>query len=253
MIKDTVGNSLRKYYKTFGMPNEGPPGSLNVTELFPFVLKKDEINLIDRICKDSETIKQYKICRGLTEDVANLLGNTNFIKEIDESITICTPAEKDHLTNGIFWHYLASILDPKLENKLGLEIPIPGQLPDNTKKLLKVQGSLIFRLYIALVYMKEGPLNKVITQTANNKKPISLLCKKLLNCDYIRHLRNALAHSTFESTSFGIYFNDFNKFETVVSPEFLNFLTTWIMLLNLQCSTVLDFKKSDDEIIPSHN
>lgn len=253
MIPDSIGNSLRKFYKTFGMENEGPPEFLNVAELFPFALKKDEINLIDRICSNSETIKQFKICKGLTEDVANLLGNTNFMKEIEESITKCTPAEKEHLTNGIFWHYLAAILDPKLEDKIGFKIPIPGQLPDITEKMLKVQGSLIFRLYISLVYMKEGPLNKLINQTATNNKPISLQCKRLLNCDYVRHLRNALAHSTFESTSFGIYFNDYNKFETVASPEFLNFLTTWIMYLNLQCSTVLDFIKLDDEIIPSNN
>jgi hypothetical protein len=90
--------------------------------------------------------------------------------------------------------------------------------------------------------MKEGPLNKMINQSAINRKPISHICKKLLNCDYVRHLRNALSHSTFESTGFGIYFNDSGKFETVASPEFLNSLTTWIMLLNLQCSMVIDLK-----------
>ena len=66
--------------------------------------------------------------------------------------------------------------------------------------------------------------------------------KKLLQCDDVRHLRNALAHSTFESTTFGICFNDYDKFETVASPEFLNSLTTWIMLINFQCSNVIDYK-----------
>lgn len=253
MKLDDIGNALRKFYNTYGMENEGPPESLNVTELFPFALKEKEINLIDRICENPETIKQFNECKRLTEDIANLLTNTNFMKEIEESITKCTSTEKEHLTNGIFWHYLATILDPKLENQIGFKIPIPGDLPEITEDLLKVQGSLIFRLYISLVYMKEGPLNKIINQTATNKKPISLQCKKLLNCDYVRHLRNALAHSSFESTSFGIYFNDYNKFETVASPNFLNFLTTWIMHLNLQCSTVIDFKRSDDDTNPSYN
>jgi len=242
MSSDIIGNSLRKYYKTFGMVNEGPPENLNISELFPSAINVDDINLIDRICNDSDAVNKFKECKDLVEKVANLLGDSNFMKEIDDSIINCTKSDKDHLTNGIFWHYLAYMLDPNMQKEFGYEIPIPGPLSDVTKKLLKVQGSLIFRLYISLVYMKEGPLIKMINQTAINQKPISQIGKKLFRCDYVRHLRNALAHSTFESTSFGIYFNDYGKFDTVASPEFLNFLTTWIMHLNLQCSMVIDFK-----------
>ena len=97
-------------------------------------------------------------------------------------------------------------------------------------------------MYVALVYMKEGPTINILNQAARNRKPISQMAKKLLQCDYVRHLRNALSHSTFESTAFGIYFNDHDKFETVASPEFLNSLTTWVMLINLQCLSVIDYK-----------
>lgn len=242
MATDTIGDSLRKYYKIFGMENEGPPENLNISELVPQVLGKTDIDLIERICNNPESLRKHKECKELIEKGANLIGDSNFMNEIDNSIIEYTDSESEHLTNGIFWHYLASILDPKLKNEIGFEIPIPGELPEMKKELLKVQGSLIFRLYIALVYMKEGPLNKMINQTATKRKPISQICKKLLNCDYVRHLRNALSHSTFESTGFGIYFKDSDKFETVGSPEFLNSLTTWIMLLNLQCSTVIDLK-----------
>lgn len=242
MATDTTGDSLRKYYKIFGMKNEGPPENLNISELLPQALDETDIELIERICNNPESLKEYKECKELIEKVADSIGDSSFMNEIDDSIIEHTDSESEHLTNGIFWHYLASILDPKLQNEIGFEVPIPGELPEMKKELLKVQGSLIFRLYIALVYMKEGPLNKMINQTATKRKPISQVGKKLLNCDYVRHLRNALSHSTFESTGFGIYFKDSDKFETVASPEFLNSLSSWIMLLNLQCSMVIDLK-----------
>lgn len=242
MKSDLIGDALRKYYGIFGMKDEGPPLNLNVSELLSDVNYEDDINLIEKICNDSKVIKKYKECADLLEIVANSLSESNFINEINDSIITCSKSEKDHLSNGIFWHYLASVLNPKIEQQLEVKIPFPGGLPEVNQHLLKVQGSLIFRLYMTLVYMKEGPLIKLLNQTAKNKKPISHKVKKLLQCDYVRHLRNSLSHSTFESTSFGIYFNDSDKFETVASPEFLDSLTSWIMLINLQCSVVIDKK-----------
>lgn len=243
MTIDKIGDSLRKYYKIFGMENEGPSVNFNVSEFLPDALNEQDIKLIERICNNQDSVSKHKECQYLLESVASLLGDSSFMNEVDNSIITSTESESEHLTNGIFWHYLASILDPKMEKENGIKITIPGKLPLINEQLLKVQGSLIFRLYISLVYMKEGPLNKIIKKSVINSKPISHFCFKLLNCDYVRHIRNALAHSTFESTGFGIYFNDYGKFETVASPEFLNSLTTWIMLLNLQCSVVIDRKR----------
>jgi hypothetical protein len=242
MKSDLIGDSLRKYYKMFGMKNEGPPQDLNVTELFPSMGFQGDIKLIEKICNDSEAIKKFRECFDLIEFIANSISGSNFINEINDTNIQFTKSESKHLSNGIFWHYLASVLNPKVGEKLEVEIPFPSELPVLNQTLLKTQGSLIFRLYMALVYMKEGPIIKILNQSAKNRKPISNKAKKLIQCDYIRHLRNSLAHSTFESTSFGIYFNDYNKFETVASPEFLDSLTTWIMLINLQCSVVIDKK-----------
>lgn len=244
MKTDLYGNALRKYYKLFGMENEGPPDNVNVSAIFATMNFQNEIILIERICSEKETIKKHKECKNLINDVANLLSDSNFMDEINDSVIEYKSSEKDHLINGIFWHYLASLLHPKVSKELNVSIPFFGVLPEIKKELLKTQGSLIFRLYIALVYMKEGPIIKILTQSAKNRNPISQKAKKLLECDYVRHLRNALSHSTFESTTFGIYFNDYNKFETVASPEFLNSLTSWIMLINLQCSTVIIYKNN---------
>ena len=242
MEQDHYGNALRKFYNLFGVDNEGPPDSINISALLSSVDFNDEIILIDKICSNQLVIKKHNECKELIEYVANSLGDSNFMEEIDNSTIEFKPSDKDRLTNGIFWHYLASVLNPKVSREMEVNIPFPGELPEMKQELLKVQGSLIFRMYMALVYMKEGPTIKILNQAAKSRKSISQKAKKLIQCDYVRHLRNALAHSTFESTTFGIYFNDFDKFETVASPEFLNSLTTWIMLINLQCSNVIDYK-----------
>ncbi len=242
METDLYGNALRKFYKLFGLKNEGPPQNINVNELFPNVDFSDDIALIEKITGNDNLIKKHNECKTLIDEIANLLGDSSFMDEINDSITDINYSDTEHLNNGIFWHYFASILDPKVSKELDLDIPFPNELPEIKKELLKVQGSLIFRLYISLVYMKEGPTINVLKTAARNRKPISQKAKKLMQCDYVRHIRNALSHSTFKSMSLGIYFNDYDKFETVVSPEFLNSLTTWVMLINLQCSNAVSHK-----------
>lgn len=242
METDIIGNALRKYYGLFGVDNEGPPAGINVSKLLGNITFDFELQLIEKICKDENVVHKHRECSNLVEQIANLLNDTGFMNEINDSISAVTDTEREHFTNGIFWHYLASVLDPKLEKQLNYEIPFPNELPLIKRDLLKTQGSLIFRLYISLVYMKEGPLLKLLKETSKNKKPISQLALKLIKCDYVRHLRNAISHSTFESTSFGILFKDEDKFEAVATPEFLNKLGTWIFLINFQCSTVIDRK-----------
>ncbi len=241
-MTDIIGNALKKYYGLFWVENEGPPVEVNVSKLLGNINFDFELQLIERICKDETVVRKHKECNTLVEQIANSLNEANFMLEIRDSISEVTNNEREHFTNGIFSHFLASVLDPKLEKQLKYNIPFPDDLPESNRNLLKTQGSLIFRLYISLVYMKEGPLLKILKETSKNKKPISQLALKLIRCDYVRHIRNSISHSTFESTSFGILFKDEDKFEAVVTPEFLNKLATWIFLINVQCSTVIEKK-----------
>jgi hypothetical protein len=68
---------------------------------------------------------------------------------------------------------------------------------------------------------------------------ISTECLKLLKCDYVRHIRNSLAHSSFKSSVAGLYFQDRNGFKTISTPGFLNLLLSWIMVINTCCLTVI--------------
>ncbi len=245
MNTDLYGNSLRKFYNRFGMENEGPPDNVNVSAFLPSIDFSDQIKLIDRICEDQRVFEKFDECRKLIDNLADSLKDDSFMNEINESIVDIEKSDSEHLTNGIFWQYLASVLDPKISKKLDINIPF-DPLPSINQEFLKTQGSLIFRLYIGLVYMKEGPIINILKRSQRNGNPISQNAYRLITCDYVRHIRNALSHSTFKSTTFGIYFKDEYKgelkCETVASPEFLNSITTWIMLINLQCSTVIDSK-----------
>ncbi|WP_128755368.1 hypothetical protein [Aquimarina sediminis] len=245
MNTDLYGHSLRKFYNRFGMENEGPSNSINVSSLLPSIDFSDEIKLIDKICNDQTVFGKFKECRMLINDVADSLQDESFMNEINNTIIDVKNDDYEHLTNGIFWQYLASVLDPKVSEKLDINIPF-NPLPSIHQELLKTQGSLIFRLYIGLVYMKEGPIINILKRSQRNKNPISQKVYKLMKCDYVRHIRNALSHSTFKSTSFGIYFKDEDKgilkCEIVASPKFLDSLTTWIMLINYQCSNAIDPK-----------
>lgn len=233
---------IRKFYNSFGAQTISENSDDKGIEAMSKLADENELEILELICQNTQTIKKHKICDELLENIANSLGGTDFLKELTETSINFEKDEMEHLTNGVIWQYLASTLDPILENKYSYKIPVPYNIPPHAELALKTQGSLIFRLYIALVYMREGPMTKIINEAAKNRKPISQICKKLLSCDYVRHLRNSLAHSTFKSNSFGIHFKDEDKFQVIVPTSFLTKLTTWMMILSLQCSLISNSK-----------
>ncbi|MBN1511563.1 MAG: hypothetical protein JXB13_06070, partial [Phycisphaerae bacterium] len=94
-------------------------------------------------------------------------------------------------------------------------------------------GSLVLRLYVALVYMREERLNDLIAAGANARLPCCGRVRKFLNCDYVRRIRNALGHGTFSPTTAGMAFRD-DSGTIVATPGFLNQICTWLMLIQLQ-------------------
>ncbi|MGB7583512.1 MAG: hypothetical protein WBM11_01610 [Terriglobales bacterium] len=98
---------------------------------------------------------------------------------------------------------------------------------------MTVHGSLVLRLYIALVYMREGTLNDLIAASARAGGPCSGRVRKLLNSDYVRRIRNALSHGSFYACIAGIVFRDDGKV-IVATPGFLGWLSTWLTLIQLQ-------------------
>src|SRR5271166_4474715 len=84
----------------------------------------------------------------------------------------------------------------------GLDLPLKVRFE------MTVFGSLVLRLYITLVFIREGDLATLAAEAARARKPVSGGLQKLLRSDFVRHIRNSLAHGTFEQVIVGISFAD---------------------------------------------
>lgn len=234
---DQIGDILRKFYSLYGRPKEAPSHDHDVSELLP-ELNSDilsDLKLLTQIC-NNPIDKKFCKCRDLLEKIADLLSDsTQLLKELDEISNHIEP-EIINLSNGIFWYTLATSLEPNGKN--GQDLKLPDKIPYFFRKQLQIQGALIFRLYMSLVYMKSGAIEKILNIGLQAKKPTLILCQQLLNCDYVRHLRNSLAHANFRATIAGINFKD-NNFECVATPGFLDWLCIWVFLIHYNCICVI--------------
>lgn len=229
---DIIGNTLRKFYAVFGMPDEGPPPDVNVAELLPdTVIAPEDLELLCTAIDDQTLRRQFGICREILEDLANRLTSEDLLREL--STIPVSNRDIEELSNGVFWFALASSLDRR-ENVVPttpFDEQIHLSLPEKIN--MTVKGSLVLRLYLSLVYMREGVMTNLIAQGVQVKKPCCGRVQKLLNCDYVRRLRNALSHGSFSSSIAGIAFRD-DKGVILATPGFMNWLCTWLMLIQLQ-------------------
>ncbi|MCK5173002.1 MAG: hypothetical protein KAR47_06395 [Planctomycetes bacterium] len=231
--KDIIGDTLRNFYAVFGMPDEGPSEEFDVTALISAGhVPERELQLLDSALDNQELRTDFTKCHGILESLAIRLTTEELLQELSELSPI-QDCEFDQLHNGVQWFSLAASLDQRhnglpvtpFDNDVELSLP--------EKIQMAVAGSLVFRLYIALCYMREGVLYNMISQGAHDCKPCCSQVKKLLNSDYIRHLRNALSHSSFSSCIVGLVFRD-EDYTIVATSGFLEWLCTWLMLIQLQ-------------------
>ena len=133
----------------------------------------------------------------------------------------------------MFWFALAASLDSRKGGLPATPLDETIDLPLPLKVQMSVHGSLVLRLYVALVYMREGVLADLISESSRAGGQCSNRVKKLLRSDYVRHIRNALSHGSFSPCVAGIVFRDEGA-KIVATPGFLNWLCTWLMLIQLQ-------------------
>ncbi|MGD8786671.1 MAG: hypothetical protein PVJ60_04540 [Phycisphaerales bacterium] len=175
--------------------------------------------------------RQFKICREILDDLADRLQSEELLREL--STIHMSNLDFEELSNGVFWFALASSLDRRENGAPTTPFDDQIQLPLHVKIKMAVQGSLVLRLYLSLVYMREGVMTDLIAQGAQASKPCCGRIRKLLNCDYVRRIRNALSHGSFSSSIAGVVFRDDNGV-ILATPGFLNWLCTWLMLIQLQ-------------------
>jgi hypothetical protein len=225
---------LRQFYGTYGVANEGPPIEFDAT-IFPSRMSVSRQDLEDLrvVLQDQALRREFSVCRDILDDLANRLTTTELLREISE-IPRTHEDSFDDAVNGIFWFSLAASLDKRRDGlpitplKNDIDLPIP------LKVRMTMVGSLVLRLYVALVYMREGPLSEIINRGAKAGKPCCGRVRKLLNGDYVRRIRNSLSHGSFSMSIAGITFREDEGRIMVATPGFLNWLCTWLMLIQLQ-------------------
>ena len=230
-----IGGLLRSFYEVYGMPGEGPPTDFDLSLLDAFPVGQEDQDVLRQALDDIGLRRNYAECRDLVEEVANHMTGEALLRELTE----CGPLPEEqfeHLVSGVLWFSLVSSLDRRDHDRLPVS-PFAGvDLPLHVRIRLTVHGSLVLRLYLALVYIREGDLRSVLEAAARVRKPVASRLLKLLRCDFVRHIRNSLAHGTVRPTIAGLRFLDEGA-TIVATPAFLNHLATWLCMAELQAAS----------------
>jgi len=229
---DNVGDLLRDFYSTFGMPEEGPPLGLNVAAMIGSGVPETELDVLRAALRDNVGRRQLRDCRATLEDLATRLTGEELLRELS-GIPLPPGHGVEQLSSGVFWFALAASLDSRERGLPVTPLDETTNLPLSLKLQMTVHGSLVLRLYVALVYMREGVLADLISESFRAGGQCSARVRKLLNSDYVRRIRNALSHGSFSSCLAGIVFRD-DHGALVATPGFLNWLCTWLMCIQLQ-------------------
>ncbi len=228
---DILGDLLREFYGAFGVPGEGPPPGCDVTAMLGGDVAEADLLILRTALSDDVARRQFRTCREIVEDLATRLTGEELLREL---CGIPIPQNGfEQLSSGVFWFALASSLDSRQGNPPVTPLDRIVRLPVPLRVQMMVHGSLVLRLYVALVYMREGVLNDLIRESSKAGGRCSAQVSKFLNSDYVRRIRNALSHGSFSAGMAGLVFRD-DHGAIAATPGFLNWLCTWLTLIQLQ-------------------
>ncbi len=232
-MNTNIIKTLKKYYDRFGIEDEGPSDDIYLYDFIQINKNiKSDLAILKNILENVTIEKHFKVCQYLIEDLANKLSERAIFIEELERIEDKIDFDIDGISNGIIWFQQAQMTNP--QHPKGFKDIKIGGIDPFINNMLKIQGSLILQLYIALVYMRSGPVYEILKIGSKNKCQTMNISYKLLNSDYIRHIRNSLSHGTFRMNVAGVYFKD-NNYEIVSTPGFLDKICMWIFVLYYQC------------------
>jgi hypothetical protein len=81
--KDQLGDVLRRFYGSYGVPNEGPPADLNVSALFPVpTTVAPKTKILNNALNDAKLLSQFRNCRDLLDDLATRLTGEDLLREL---------------------------------------------------------------------------------------------------------------------------------------------------------------------------
>lgn len=179
----------------------------------------------------NQFIKAKILLNNLIEDMTNgkLISQWHRIIHLENN-------SADQIGQSVFWHRILCELHSSSDtvNKL----LIHECRTEEEKSIMfysALTGIHILKSYLAFVYNREillKYLNKATIDKAENDSVMKL--KRFLCCDYIRHIRNALSHGSFEIFVGGVIFIDKQE-KVYATPSILEKLSSWMNLIELQC------------------
>jgi len=229
---------LREYYKNFGVAGEGPPADFEIPSFLANLgmssIKASlstDLELLRNLNQDTSLKQLFGECDGLLERIASDSESTELCRALEQNIPLLG-FDSDILLAGISWYTQASQVDPRASSghealqKMTKDFP---STPPFFALIQAVQGSLVLRLYVGLVYMRGDSMKNALRQIDAQKYPSIGRFSCLMENELVGHLRNALAHGHIRTTIAGLWFKD-RAFEAVASPGFLDKLCIWIFV-----------------------
>ena len=129
----------------------------------------------------------HRECRETLDSLLTAMSGDALLVELSEGPRL-TNAQFDRLTAGSLWYSLVSSLDKRDPGGLPVRAPpFSGlELPFKARFQMTVFGSLVLKLYITLVFIREGDLAKLTAEAARARQPVSGRLQKPLRSDYVR-------------------------------------------------------------------
>lgn len=236
-ISHNVIDTLKIFYSIYGEKDEGPSNDLNLDFNLPINDSiYSDLLVLNNIIQDEKNRKHFLNCNKLLNELSNKLSIEALLIEELKCIKDKINFDVEGISNGIIWFQQAQATDPRYSKNLIVENQHEiDKIDPLIINGLKIQGSLILKLYISLVYMREGPVYEILKIGSRNKCKVINIYYKLFNSDYIRHIRNSLSHGTFKINIAGVHFIDENAFETVATQGFLDKICIWLFMIYYQC------------------
>jgi hypothetical protein len=181
---------------------------------------------------DEQRIADLGIFKQSLEALTNNMQDFTFISEWKANLI----NESDFLekcSNSITWHLLLQSLNPRHNPAVLTWMSVDENTPQFELLAFRqaLYGSMIMQLYVALIHNRE--ILARIVKTISSKSETIRQLEILLSCDYVRHMRNSLAHGDYLIFSGGVIFND-QKNSVAAPSSLIEDLSTWLNLIMLQ-------------------
>ena len=222
-MKFDVSSIIREFNYRYGGDDHKANPSTPQEIHDPFL--RTQMQKLSAAIKNEQLHKQYTKCNELLESVMDTMTSDALIRELS-NIDQSSDDAAERMTRCA-WFERAASLSPsnqQIVNSSGLAM---------LEISASWQASIIFRLYTALVLMREGHLIDLLRKSEARGGRASSMARKFLTCDYMRIIRNSLAHGSINIHLCGFEFRD-DRLSIMATRRFLDRLCIGVMLIQTQ-------------------